>query len=76
MRIFKTKTLKLKAILLSTDGGRSWIVGRQYYLTDLSQRQEDGSTPLLNDSMQGILLSQEPENTNHEQQTDRSERVS
>jgi len=68
MRILKTKTLKLKAILLSTDGGRSWIISRQYYLTDLSQRLESGSTLLLDESMQGVLLIQEMENTNDNQQ--------
>lgn len=26
---------RLKAILLSNDGGKTWIISRQYYLVDL-----------------------------------------
>ena len=67
MRILRTKALKLKAVLLSHDGGQSWIVGRQYYLTDLDTNQ------LLNESMQGIYLKQNQENTNdNDQQLHRS----
>ena len=58
MRVLNTKTLKLKAVLLSHDGGRSWIVGRQYYLTDLA------TNLLLDESMQGLFLTQKQENTN------------
>ena len=68
MRILAKKALKLKAVLLSTDGGQHWVVSRQYYLTDLE------TNLLLNDSMQGICLTQNQENMN-EQQTARSERV-
>jgi len=63
MRILKAKTLKLKAALISTDGGRSWLVSRQYYLTDLSRQLENGNTLLLNDNLQGLLLTQ-TENAN------------
>jgi hypothetical protein len=58
MRVLKTKALKLKAVLLSHDGGQSWIIGRQYYLTDLD------TNLLLDESMQGIFLTQKQENTN------------
>jgi|GEM_PF-1258243 len=58
MRILRTRALKLKAVLLSHDGGQSWIVGRQYYLTDLD------TNLLLDESMQGIFLKQNQENTN------------
>ncbi len=58
MRILKQPSLKLKAVLLSRDGGRSWMVGRQYYLTDLETNR------LLDESMQGIFLTQKQENTN------------
>jgi len=58
VRVLNTKTLKLKAVLLSHDGGRSWIVGRQYYLTDLA------TNLLLDESMQGLFLTQKQENTN------------
>lgn len=70
MRTLAKKALKLKAVLLSTDSGQTWVVSRQYYLTDLE------TNLLLNDSMQGICLTQNQENTNHEQQADRSARVS
>ena len=66
MRILKHPSLKLKAILLSHDGGRSWMVGRQYYLTDLESNQ------LLDESMQGIFLTQKLENTNDNQQLPRN----
>lgn len=65
MRIIKQPCLKLKAVLQSVDGGRSWIVTRQHYLTDLD------TNLLLDDSMQGILLTQKetqngkPEPFNH-----------
>ncbi len=58
MRILKRPCLKLKAVLLSRDGGRSWAVVRQYYLTDLETNR------LLDESMQGIGLTQTQENTN------------
>jgi hypothetical protein len=61
MRILKTKALKLKAVLLSHDGGQSWIVGRQYYLTDLDKNL------LLDETMQGIYLTQKQEKTNEQQ---------
>lgn len=58
MRLLETKSLKLKAVLLSHNGGRTWVVGRQYYLTDLD------TSLLLDESMQGIFLIQTQENTN------------
>lgn len=64
MRILRTKALKLKAVLLSHDGGQSWTVGRQYYLTDLD------TNLLLNESMQGIYLTQNQENTNDKRASD------
>jgi len=64
MRILKTKALKLKAVLLSHDGGQSWIIGRQYYLTDLD------TNLLLDESMQGIFLTQKQENTNDNRTND------
>ena len=33
------KSLKLKALLLSQDGGETWLLLRQYYLTDLNSGQ-------------------------------------
>lgn len=42
--------LKLKAVLLSTDGGESWVIARQHYLT----RLDDAS--FLDDSVQGMKL--------------------
>jgi hypothetical protein len=62
MRILKQNSLKLKAILLSHNGGRSWIVGRQYYLTDLE------TNLLLDESVQGLFLKQNQENTNDNEQ--------
>ena len=70
MRTLAKKALKLKAVLLSTDGGQTWVVTRQYYLTDLE------TNLLLNDSVQGICLTQNQENTKHEQQAARSEKIS
>ena len=58
MRILSTRVLKLKAVLLSHDGGQSWVVGRQYYLTDLE------TNLLLDESLQGLFLTQNQENTN------------
>ncbi len=58
MRVSNRQSIKLKAVLLSSDGGRSWIIGRQYYLTDLA------TNLLLDESMQGIYLTQKQENTN------------
>jgi hypothetical protein len=29
------QTLKLKAILISTDAGRSWLISRQFFLLDV-----------------------------------------
>lgn len=58
MRLLSTRSLKLKAVLLSHDGGQSWTVGRQYYLTDLD------TNLFLDESMQGIFLTQKQENTN------------
>jgi len=66
MRISKYPSLKLKAVLLSHDGGQSWTVGRQYYLTDLE------TNLLLDESMQGIFLIQKQENTNEHQSLPRS----
>ena len=66
MRILKQPSLKLKAVLLSHDGGQTWTVGRQYYLTDLSTNR------LLDESMQGIYLTQNQENTNEHQYLPRS----
>jgi len=62
MRGLNTRALKLKAVLLSHDGGRSWTVGRQYYLTDLE------TNLLLDESMQGLFLTQNQENTNDNEQ--------
>jgi hypothetical protein len=58
MRILSTRSLELKAVLLSHDGGQSWTVGRQYYLSDLD------TSLFLDESMQGIYLTQNQENTN------------
>jgi len=40
-------TLKLKAVLLSTDGGTTWLCVHQYYLTDPQSRA------LLNNTLEG-----------------------
>ncbi len=37
-------TLKLKAILLSTDGGKTWILVHQYYLSDPQKRALQNNT--------------------------------
>jgi hypothetical protein len=50
--------LKLKANLMSNDGGRSFTVTRQYYLTDLN------SGRLLDESFEGLFLTQPEENAN------------
>jgi hypothetical protein len=39
--------LKLKAILLSDDGGKTWLLVRQYYLTDVTTNR------FLDDLLQG-----------------------
>jgi len=39
--------LKLKAILLSDDGGKTWMLVRQYYLTDVTTNR------FLDDLLQG-----------------------
>ena len=62
MHVLNKKALKLKAVLLSHDGGRSWIVSRQYYLTDLE------TNLLLDESVQGLFLKQNQENTNDNEQ--------
>ena len=72
MRILKEKTLKLKAILLSTDGGRTWLVSRQYYLTDLAQQLANGDTPLLNDNLQGVVLKQTENMNEYDSRNDQS----
>jgi len=41
------QTLKLKAVLISTDGGMNWLCTRQYYLTDPQTRV------LLNNTFEG-----------------------
>ena len=28
-------TLKLKSIMISNDGGKTWVISRQYYLADM-----------------------------------------
>lgn len=63
MRTLKQPSLKLKAVLLSNDGGRSWVVSRQYYLTNLE------TNGLMNESLQGISLNQTQEKNEHEQPT-------
>ena len=45
-----TDSAKLKAVLLTQDGGRTWLVVRQYYLTDLA------TTEFLDESVQGFKL--------------------
>ncbi len=42
-----TGTLKLKAVLLSTDGGKTWLLVHQYYLSDPASRA------LLNNTLEG-----------------------
>lgn len=39
--------LKLKAIMISDDGGRTWLLVRQYYLTDVTTNR------FLDDLLQG-----------------------
>ena len=39
--------LKLKAVLISDDGGKTWLCVRQYYLTDVTANR------FLNELMQG-----------------------
>jgi hypothetical protein len=42
--------LKLKAIMLSDDGGKTWLLVRQYYLTDVATNR------FLDDLVQGTRL--------------------
>lgn len=72
MRILKEKTLKLKAALISTDGGRTWVVSRQYYLTDLSRQLTNGNTLLLNDNLQGLFLMQMENANDNNSRNDRA----
>jgi len=58
MRTASKPCLKLKANLMSNDGGKSFTVTRQYYLTDLN------SGRLLDESFEGLLLTQTQENAN------------
>jgi hypothetical protein len=44
------KGLKLKAVLLSNDGGKRWTILRQHYLTRLD------NAAFLDDSVQGMTL--------------------
>jgi len=41
------RTLKLKAVWISTDGGTKWLCVHQYYLTDAESRT------LLNNTLEG-----------------------
>ena len=63
MRTLKQPSLKLKAVLLSNDCGRTWVVSRQYYLTNLE------TNGLMNESLQGIFLTQTQEKNEHDQPT-------
>jgi hypothetical protein len=45
-----SRPYRLKATLISHDGGRTWIITRQYYLVDLAADQ------FLNIELQGQAL--------------------
>lgn len=49
MNLPKT-TLMLRAHLLSIDGGRTWVVSRQYFLRDMKTNQ------FLNNELEGLRL--------------------
>ena len=49
------KTLKLKAVLLSTDGGTTWLLVHQYYLTDPQSRA------LLDNTLEGRMFTMNEE---------------
>jgi hypothetical protein len=55
------KTLKLKAILLSTDGGDTWQIVHQFYLSRPQNRE------LLDTVLEGRQLIMKGENKNVEQ---------
>jgi hypothetical protein len=56
-------TLKLKAVLLSTDGGTTWLCVHQYYLSDPQSRA------LLNNTLEGrkFRMNKGTENDNEQQ---------
>lgn len=47
MNILKGHPLKLKSIMVSEDGGKTWLLVRQYYLTDVTTNN------FLDDLLQG-----------------------
>ena len=59
-------TLKLKAVLLSTDGGTTWPCVHQYYLSDPQSRA------LLNNTLEGRKFRMN-EGTENEQPIDSPE---
>lgn len=59
MELGTKNPLKLKAILLSNDGGKTWIVSRQYFLVDLREDQ------FRNESLQGQTLVIKTEDGDH-----------
>jgi hypothetical protein len=58
----QNKSMKFKALLLTQDGGETWLCVRQYYLTDLVTGQ------FLDTSLQGVRLKTIKENQ-HEQKS-------
>jgi hypothetical protein len=52
-------TLKLKAVLLSTDSGKTWLCVHQYYLTDPQSRA------LLNQTLEGRTFKMNEEENEH-----------
>jgi len=54
--------LKLKAIMLSNDGGRTWSVIRQYYLVDLRTGQ------FLDEELLGTRLATMKGDEDHDKQ--------
>ena len=60
MQMLTQNPIKLKAVLLSDDGGKTWIISRQYYLTDLRTNR------FLETLLQGIRLKTIEGNTYHD----------
>ena len=50
--------IKLKAVLISDDGGKTWTCDRQYYLTDVTANR------FLSDLMQGKRFAMIKEDAN------------
>ena len=59
-----TNTLKLKAVMISKDGGRTWMLVHQYYLTDPQSRT------LLDNTLEGCLFTMNEGNNNDSRKDD------